>query len=151
MKETMNRAQEGDTVTIVFRGILEDGTIFDASDESDPLIFVLGDNQVLPGLELAVFGMATGEQKTINIPPEEGYGLYQSRLIEEVAISALPDNLELNVGGRLEVITEDGTPVHLIIVKRNPQTVVLDANHPLAGRSLTLQIELLAIERPTIN
>jgi peptidylprolyl isomerase len=147
----MNRAQEGDTVTVAFRGVLEDGTIFDASDENAPLTFVLGDNQVLPGMELAVSGMATGEQKTVIIPPEEGYGLRKTRLVEEVAIDALPEGLELNVGGQLEVTTENGTPIHLFIVERNTQTVTLDANHPLAGRPLTLQIELLAIDRPTLN
>lgn len=147
----MNRAQEGDTVTVAFQGVLDDGTVFDASDENDPLTFVLGDNQVLPGLELAVSGMATGEQKTVIIPPEEGYGLRQTKLVEEVAIDALPEGLELNVGGQLEVTTESGAPVHLFIVKRNTQTVTLDANHPLAGHPLTLQIELLAINRPTFN
>jgi len=147
----MHRAQEGDIVTVAFQGVLEDGTIFDAFDENEPLTFVLGDNQVLPGLELAVSGMKTGEQKTVIIPPEEGFGLRQTKLVEEVAIEALPEGLELNVGGQLEVTTENGTPVHLLIVERNPQTVTLDANHPLAGRPLTLQIELLAIDRPTFN
>jgi peptidylprolyl isomerase len=147
----MNRAQEGDIVTIAFQGVLEDGTIFDTFDENEPLTFVLGDNQVLPGLEMAVSGMATGEQKTVIIPPEEGYGLRQTKLVEVVAIEALPEGLELNVGGQLEVTAENGTPIHLLIVERNTQTVTLDANHPLAGRPLTLQIEVLAINRPTFN
>jgi len=147
----MNKAQEGDMVTVAFQGVLNDGTLFDASDENDPLNFVLGDNQVIPGIELAVFGMAVGEQKTVVIPPEAGYGFRQTKLIEEVAIDAFPEGLELNVGDQLEVINENGTPFHMLIIKRSKQTVVLDANHPLAGRAITLQIELLAIDRPTFN
>ncbi|MBW2689796.1 MAG: peptidylprolyl isomerase [Deltaproteobacteria bacterium] len=147
----MNQAQEGDTVTVTFQGVLDDGSIFDASDESAPLTFVLGDNEVLPGLELSVLGMKVNDQKTVIIPPEQGYGIRQSRLVEEVSIEALPKDLDLNVGGQLEVTAEDGTIFQLFIIKRNDQTVILDANHPLAGRSLTLQIEVVSIDRPTLN
>jgi len=147
----MNKAQEGDTVTVTFQGVLDDGSIFDASDESAPLTFVLGDNEVLPGLELSVLGMKVHDQKTVNIPPEQGYGVHQPRLIEEVNIKALPKDLELNVGGQLEVTAADGTIFQLVIIKRNDQTVTLDANHPLAGHSLTLQIEVVCIDRPTLN
>jgi peptidylprolyl isomerase len=147
----MSRAQEGDTVTVTFQGILDDGSIFDASDENDPLTFVLGESQVIPGLELAVFGMAVGDRKTVTIPPEQGYGLRQSRLVEVVSIDALPEGLELNIGGQLEVTSEDGTRFKLHIVKRDAQTVTLDANHPLAGHPLTLRIELVSVDRPTIN
>jgi peptidylprolyl isomerase len=147
----MNRVQEGDTVTVTFQGLLEDGSVFDLSDESDPLVFVVGENDVLPGLELAVMGMEVGDQKTVTVPPEQGYGVRQRRLVEEVAIEALPGNLDLDIGNLLEVTAEDGTVFQLSIVKRNERTVTLDANHPLAGRPLTLQIELIAIDRPTLN
>ena len=147
----MNKAQDGDKVTITFQGILEDGSVFDQSDEADPLIFVLGDNEVLPGLEIAVQGMQVGDQKTVTIPPEQGYGVRQPELIEEVSISALPQDLELQLGGKLEVTAEDGTVFQLVIVKKDSDKVTLDANHPLAGRSLTLQIELVSIDSPTLN
>ena len=78
----MNRAQEGDKVTITFQGILEDGSIFDSSDEDIPLSFVVGENEVLPGMEIAVLGMAAGEQKTVTIPPEQGYGVHQEKLVD---------------------------------------------------------------------
>lgn len=147
----MNKAQDGDTVTVTFQGVLDDGSVFDASDDADPLTFLLGANEVLPGLELAVLGMEVGDQKTVTVPPEQGYGIRQDRLVEEVDIDALPEGIELNVGGQLEVSAEDGTIFLLVIVKRDSHTVTLDANHPLAGRSLTLQIELVSIERPTLN
>lgn len=147
----MNKAQDGDKVTITFQGVLEDGSVFDESDEADPLVFVLGENEVLPGLELAVEGMQVGDQKTFTIPPEQGYGVRQPNLVEKVAISALPEDMDLQVGGKLEVTAEDGTVFQLLIVKKDSDTVTLDANHPLAGRSLTLQIELVSIDRPTFN
>lgn len=147
----MYKAQEGDTVTVTFQGVLDDGSVFDASDEDTPLIFLLGANEVLPGLELAVLGMQVGDQKTVTVPPEQGYGIRQNRFIEKVDIEALPEGIELNVGGQLEVSAEDGSIFRLVIVQRDAQTVTLDANHPLAGRSLTLQIELVSIDRPTLN
>lgn len=147
----MNRAQEGDTVTVTFQGTLDDGSIFDASDENDPLTFILGEHQVIPGLEMAVSGMSVGERKTVNIPPEQGYGIRQDHLVEVVAIDALPTGLELNIGGQLEVTSGDGTRFKLHIVKRDAKTVTLDANHPLAGRPLTLQIELVSLDHPTLN
>ena len=147
----MNRAQDGYTVTVTFQGVLDDGSVFDASDENEPLTFVLGENEVLPGLEIAVLGMEVGDQKTVTVPPEQGYGVRQTRLVEEVDIDALPVGLELNIGGRLEVTAEDGTIFQLVVVRNDARTVTLDANHPLAGRSLTLQVELVAIDRPTLN
>lgn len=150
-QRVMNKAQDGDTVTITFQGVLDDGSIFDESGESDPLVFVVGENEVLPGLEMAVLGMEVGDQKTVTVPPEQGYGIRQPRLVEEVDIHALPEDLELQVGGQLEVTAEDGTVFQLLIVKKDTEKVTLDANHPLAGRPLTLQIELVAIDRPTLN
>lgn len=147
----MNGAQEGDTVTITFQGTLDDGSIFDASGDDDPLCFVVGENEVLPGLELAVLGMQVGDRKTVLVPPEQGYGLRQERLVDVVAIDALPKGLELIVGTKLEVTAEDGTLFQMIIVNRDEKTVTLDANHPLAGRQLILQIEVVTIDRPTLN
>ena len=147
----MNKAQEGDKVTITFQGLLDDGSIFDASDDNDPLSFVLGENEVLPGLELAVVGMEVGDQKTVTVPPEQAYGVHQQRLVEVVDIDALPKNLALAVGDRLEVTAADGTVFQMEIMTRDEKTVTLDANHPLAGRSLILQIEVVSIDRPTLN
>ncbi len=147
----MNKAQEGDKVTVTYQGVLDDGIIFDESDDSAPLSFILGENEVLPGMEIAVLGMEVGDRKTVTIPPEQGYGVRQPKLVEEVKIEALPRNLKLDLGGQLEVTAADGTAHQLIIVGLDKQKVILDGNHPLAGRSLILQIELVSIDRPTIN
>jgi len=147
----MNRAQEGDTVTIEYQGVLDDGRVFDESTDGAPLTFVLGENEVLPGMEMAVLGMEVGGRKTVTIPPEQGYGVRQPNLVEEVNIDALPQGIHLDIGGRLEVTAADGKAFQLVIVKLDEQKVTLDGNHPLAGMPLILQIELVSIDRPTIN
>lgn len=147
----MPKAQEGDTVTVIYQASLEDGSVFDAAEEDDPLIFVLGDGDVLPGFENAVLGMQVGERKIVQVPPEEGYGLHEERLVDKVSLDALPKGVPIKVGNQLEITSEDGTQYRLQVVQVDNDRVTLDANHPLAGHSLTFQIELLAIDRPTIN
>lgn len=115
------------------------------------MIFILGENEVLPGMEIAVLGMAVGDRKTVTIPPEHGYGVRQQKLVEEVSIEALPQGLRLDLGGQLEAVAADGTTHQLVVVKLGEQKVTLDGNHPLAGKSLILQIEFVSIDRPTIN
>jgi FKBP-type peptidyl-prolyl cis-trans isomerase 2 len=147
----MSIAQEGDTVTITYRGTLEDGSLFDVAEEEEVTRFVLGDNKVIPGLERAITGMEVGEQKTVTIPPEEAYGIRLPRLVEKVSLKALPDNLDLEVGNQLEIESADGTRIRMVILERGPESILLDANHPLAGQTLTFQLELLELDRPTLN
>lgn len=147
----MPRAQEGDLVTVIYQGTLEDGRVFDSSDEDEPLAFVIGEDAVLPGFEKAILGMETGEQKTVRIPPEEGFGVRQARLVDEFALDALPAGLQLTVGTQLEVTAENGSRFQVVVTAINGDRVTLDANHPLAGQTLTFHIELLSIDRPTIN
>jgi FKBP-type peptidyl-prolyl cis-trans isomerase 2 len=147
----MPKAQEGDLVTVVYQGLLEDGRVFDSSADDDPLVFVLGEDKVLPGFEKAVLGMEVGEQKTIRIPPEEGFGVHQKQLVDEFAVNTLPAGLNLEIGTPLEVTAEDGTRFQAVITDLQTDRVTLDANHPLAGQTLIFQLELLAIDRPTIN
>jgi peptidylprolyl isomerase len=147
----MLKAQEGDTVTVVYQGLLEDGSIFDSSAEDEPLIVVLGEDKVLPGFEKALLGMAVGEQKTIRVPPEEGFGIRLERLVDEFAVDSLPAGLKLQVGMQLEVTAEDGSLFQVAVTDLQAGRVTLDANHPLAGQPLIFQIELLHIDRPTIN
>ena len=147
----MLKAQEGDTVTVVYQGLLEDGSIFDSSAEDEPLILVLGEDKVLPGFEKALLGMAVGEQKTIRVPPEEGFGIRLERLVDEFAVDSLPAGLKLQVGMQLEVTAEDGSLFEVAVTDLQAGRVTLDANHPLAGQSLIFRIELLDIDRPTIN
>jgi peptidylprolyl isomerase len=151
LDKKMSKAQEGDTVTVSYEGVLDDGSPFDSSTEEDPLTFILGESEVLPGFERAVIGMEIGQSKTISVPPEDAYGLRLDRLVEDVAIDDLPKGLDLTVGNNLEVTSEEGTVFNLLIVERKMDRVILDANHPLAGSTLSFSIELLEIDRPTFN
>lgn len=147
----MSKAQEGDTVTVAYQGILNDGSIFDSSDEDEPLVFILGEDAVLPGFEKAIFGMETGERKIVRIPPEEGFGIRQERLVDQFAIDNLPAGFNPKIGAQLEVTAEDGSHFQVVVTELRDGRVTLDANHPLAGQTLIFHIELLAIDRPTIN
>jgi len=147
----MSKAQEGDTVTVAYLGSLDDGSVFDSSNEDEPLVFILGEDSVLPGFEKAIFGMETGEQKTVKIPAEEGFGVRQERLVDQFAIDNLPTGFNPKIGAQLEVTAEDGSRFQVVVTDLHDGQVTLDANHPLAGQSLIFHIELLAIDRPTIN
>ncbi len=140
----MSQAKTGDTVKIHYTGTLDDGTEFDSSANRDPLQFELGSGQVIPGFDKAVEGMAVGEQKTVNIPPEDAYGPRQDQMVQKVPKSALPDDLEPTEGMTLQARQNEQT-VNLTVVAVDDDSIVVDGNHPLAGRVLNFDIELVAI------
>ena len=142
----MIRVAHNNTVTVKYTGKLADGTIFDASPEDTPLIFIVGREEVVKGFEMAVLGMSQGETKTVVIEPAQAYGESNPALIEEVNRADLPDNLELTAGGQLEITQADGSLLLVMIDKVTEETVTLDANHPLAGKALTFVIEMLKVD-----
>ena len=142
----MPKAENGNTVKIHYRGTLDDGTEFDSSHGSEPLSFKLGEGMVIPGFEKAVEGMDTGEKKEISIPPEEAYGQPREDLVVQVERSQIPDNVDLELGGALRVRTEDGHTVTVIVAEMSDDNVVLDGNHPLAGKTLNFELELVEVE-----
>ena len=134
------------TVTVKYTGKLADGTIFDASPKDSPLSFIIGREEVVKGFEIAVLGMSQGETKTVVIEPGQAYGESNPERIEEINRADLPKNVKLTEGGQLEVTQSDGSIVLLMITKVTDETVTLDANHPLAGKALTFDIELLEVD-----
>lgn len=142
----MIRAAHNNTVTVKYTGKLADGTIFDASPENSPLSFIIGRGEVIKGFEAAVLDMTQGETKTVVIEPDQAYGEPNPALFEEINRTDLPENLELTEGGQLEVTQADGNILRLMIDKVTEETVTLDANHPLAGKALTFDIEMLEID-----
>jgi peptidylprolyl isomerase len=143
----MIRADQGDIVKVHYTGRLADGTVFDASPAERPLHFIIGKQEVIPGFEAAVAGMYLGEKTSVSIPPEQAYGPHDERFVETVERSRLPAGLELQVGRQLEVTCEDDERLLLMVTALSETTVVLDANHPLAGRELHFDIELLAVDK----
>lgn len=142
----MSQAKSGDSVKIHYTGTLDDGTQFDSSAGRDPLGFELGSGQVIPGFDKAVDGMAVGESKTVNIPAEDAYGTHRAEMVQDVPKSALPDDLEPSEGMALQAQGPDGQVVNLVITDVKDDSITVDGNHPLAGKALNFDIELVAID-----
>ena len=142
----MSQAKSGDTVKIHYTGTLSDGSTFDSSAGRDPLEFVLGSGQVIPGFDTAVEGMAVGDSKNVQIAPEDAYGPRHEQLIQEVPKTALPDDMTPEVGMGLQSQTPDGQVMQLTVTEVGDATITVDANHPLAGQTLNFDIELVAIQ-----
>jgi peptidylprolyl isomerase len=140
------QAKNGDTVQVNYTGKLADGTVFDSSIGREPLEFTLGAGQVIPGFEKAVFGMKVGEKKTVTIPVDEAYGPHRDDLVAEVPREKLPSDLTPEVGQQLGVKRSDGGTSIVTITSVSDNTVTIDANHPLAGKDLTFEIELVKIK-----
>jgi peptidylprolyl isomerase len=141
----MAQVKHGDTVQINYTGKLQDGTIFDSSIGRHPLQFTLGKGALIAGLEKAVVGMNAGEKKTVVIPFAEGYGPRQQTAVVEMERKKLPGNFEPHVGQRLELTQEDDSTILVTVAGLTDTHVTVDANHPLAGKDLTFEIELLTI------
>jgi peptidylprolyl isomerase len=141
----MPEAKSGDKVKVHYTGKLEDNTVFDSSKDRPPLEFTIGSGSIIPGFENAVIGMQTGESKTFTIPPDEAYGQPRDELKMEVNKSDFPDDISPEVGQQLQMKRADGNVINVVVANMEGDKVTLDANHPLAGKSLTFDIELVEI------
>ena len=141
----MKKVETNSTVSVNYTGKLEDGTIFDSSlvEGREPLKTTLGQGQLIKGFENGLLEMQVGESKTIEIPSEDAYGEYLEYLIQEVPLEQMPGDVE--VGTQLFSQTEMG-PVNFVVKEIKEMTVVLDANHPLAGKNLIFELEVLDVE-----
>lgn len=141
----MAQAKSGDTVTVHYTGTLTDGSVFDSSQDREPLQFTLGGGQVIPGFEHAVHGMQPGETKRTTISADRAYGVYRDDLIFTVERAQLPDGLNPSVGEQYQMRQPDGQVVIVTVNDIDAGEVTFDANHPLAGQDLTFEIELVGI------
>ena len=142
----MSQAKSGDSVKIHYTGTLEDGTQFDSSSGREPLAFELGSGQVIPGFEKAVEGMSVGDNKTVNIPAEEAYGPHNQQMVQDVPRSALPEDLTPEIGMGLQAQGPDGQVANLVVTAVEEDSITVDGNHPLAGKALNFDIELVSID-----
>jgi len=143
----MTKAKTGDRVKVNFEGYLEDGTVFGSSMDDEPFEFTIGEKNMLPGFENAVIGMQKGDTKTITLPPEEAYGSHKKELVSVMERSSFPQEVQLEVGKRLRVRTKDGKYTVVTIKDFTEDSIVLDENDPLAGKTLTFKIELVEIKQ----
>lgn len=144
-KEDLTVAKDGNTVKAHYTGKLDDGTVFDTSLESEPLEFVLGSGQLIPGFDEAVRGMKVGQTKTVRIPAEEAYGPHLEDMVIVIERDKLPANLNPTVGQRLQMQHENGSVVAVMVTDVSDTTITLDGNHPLAGKALTFEIQVVEI------
>jgi peptidylprolyl isomerase len=141
----MSAAKPGDTVRIHYTGKLEDGTQFDSSEGREPLQFAVGGGQVIPGFDNAVEGMAVGDKKSVTIEPEEAYGQRHDELVQDVPKDQLPDDLTPAVGMQLQAKDPSGQLMRLSVTAIDDESITVDGNHPLAGKTLNFDIELVEI------
>ncbi len=141
----MSKVKDGDTVKVHYTGKLEDGSVFDSSVERDPLEVTLGEGKLIPGFENAVVGLKVGDKTTANIESSDAYGDRRDDLEVTVERSQLPEDIEPEVGMQLQLNQPNGQPVPVQITKVEEENIIIDANHPLAGKDLTFDIELVEI------
>ena len=142
----MAQAKKGDTVAVHYTGKLSNDSTFDTSRGREPLTFELGAGNVIPGFENGVVGMEPGETRTIQIDAADAYGPYNEDQVVEVERTMFPDDISPEVGQQLQVQQENGQPIPVVVREVRDSTVMLDANHPLAGEDLIFELELVSIE-----
>jgi peptidylprolyl isomerase len=157
----MAQAKTGDKVKVHYTGTLEDGSVFDSSEESAeqvenhscgcggcataPMEFVIGAGQLIPKFETAVIGLEPGGSITVTIPADDAYGQRAEEMIAVIERSEIPADINPEPGHQMEVILEDGSPMPVLVTEVTDTSITLDGNHPLAGRDLTFAIRLIEI------
>jgi len=141
----MAQAKTGDTVKVHYTGKMDDGTVFDTSAEGEPLQFKIGEGQLIVDFEQAVVGMNPGESKTVQIPSDRAYGPHHAEIVLVVDRSYFPNDMEPKVDQRLRMQQQDGQSFAVMVTDVSETKVTLDANHPLAGKDLTFDIQLMEI------
>ena len=141
----MQQVKNGDTVKVHYHGKLTDGTTFDSSAGRAPLEFEVGAGMMIPGFDAGVVGMVVGDKKTITIPAEEAYGPVQDELLMEFPMDRFPPDMKPEVGMQLNMSDGQGQQFPVVIADVKDNVVILDANHPLAGKELIFDIEMVDI------
>lgn len=141
----MTAVKQGDTVRIHYTGTLQDGKVFDSSEGRDPLEFAVGSGQIIPGLDTALPGMEIGEKKRVEVACEDAYGPINPAMRQDIPREGIPDDIPLEPGTQLQMQTPDGQAMPVTVVDSSDATVTLDANHPLAGKDLVFDIEIVSI------
>ncbi|MDI6401206.1 peptidylprolyl isomerase [Balneolaceae bacterium ANBcel3] len=141
----MATIKEGDTIQVHYTGKTSDGTVFDSSRDREPLEFTIGEGKLIPGFEKAVVGLSKGDKNTVTIPSGEAYGDKREDMVIDVPKDNIPPDVKAEVGQQLQIQQKDGGAIPVVVTEVADQTVKLDANHPLAGKDLTFEIEVMDI------
>ena len=148
----MSKVSAGQVVSVHYVGTFDDGTTFDSSRErGEPITFNVGAGQMISGFDNAVVGMAVGETKSVRLEPNEAYGVPREDLVQNIDTNLFPDNFDFVVGATVRGEAPTGQPLLANIVSHDPDNniVVLDFNHPMAGKSLNFEIEVVEVQDTT--
>ncbi len=141
----MDPAKIGDNVKIHYTGRLATGEIFDTSKDREPLEFKIGDKSMIPGFESAVIGMSVGEAKVEKIPSKDAYGEHKEQLVFTMGRENIPEDMNVEVGFELDMHGKNGECIPVLVTGLTEDSITLDANHPLAGKDLIFEIQLVEI------
>jgi FKBP-type peptidyl-prolyl cis-trans isomerase SlyD len=145
----MDKVGKGSVVSLDYELHLGDGKVVDASKPDAPLAYIHGEGQIVPGLERALEGLAAGDARQVVISPKEGYGEHDARGVQEVPRSAFPAGFDLQPGMELAAQGEGGETVPFVVREVKPESVVIDMNHPLAGRTLHFAVKVRDVRAAT--
>jgi FKBP-type peptidyl-prolyl cis-trans isomerase 2 len=141
--------KKGSTVDVHYVGKLSDGVVFDSSDGKEPLKFQVGSGQIIPGFEESLIGKKVGDKVTVTIQPEFAYGSVREDLMVKVPIDKMPGKVE--VGQSLHAVGSNSQPIPVTVKEVNEDYVIIDGNHPLAGKELTFDIEIVAVHESNVT
>jgi len=140
----MTKAIEaGDTISVHYTGRLEDGDVFDSSEGRAPLVFTVGAGQIIKGFDDAVVDMVPGEKKRVTVSPEEGYGERREDHVVDFPKANIPQDMEIETGQVVQMTDQSGRPIPVVVTEILHDVVKLDVNHPLAGKTLVFDIEIV--------
>ncbi len=141
----MSQAKSGDTVKIHYTGKLEDGRVFDTSTGHEPLQFKIGEGMVIAGFEQAIVSMNKSDSKTTKIQAKDAYGPHLNEMVQSIDRTHFPEHIKPQIGQQLQIPRDDGKDILVKVANVSESSVTLDANHPLAGKDLTFDIQLVGI------
>jgi peptidylprolyl isomerase len=139
------KVKKGDKVKLHYTGRLEDGKVFDSSKDRDPIQFEAGAGEIILGLDEAIIGMEAGEKKDISISSDNAYGNYEEKLLIDIPKDKLPKDIKPEKDKLLNLVDKQGRTIPAKVMEIKDNSIVVDANHPLAGQDLDFEIELVEI------
>lgn len=148
MSENKKKVEDGQVVSMDYT-LKVDGEVVDSSEGREPLEFLQGAGNIIPGLEKELYGMEVGESKQVTVEPENAYGPVYADAFVDVPRDAFPENIPVEVGVELQVMGPDGQPLYARIAEVGEEVVKLDLNHPLAGKTLHFDVKIVGLRDAT--
>jgi len=143
------KVAKGLVVSLDYSLHLGDGQVIDASEPGSPLAYIHGEGQIVPGLEAALEGLETGAARDVVVAAPDGYGEHDARGLQEVPIGTFPPQLQPHVGQHLTAEGPDGESISFVVHEVRPESVVIDLNHPLAGKALHFSVKVMEVREAT--